>query len=207
MDRRLRAGLVIGALLQVALFAGAGIALAASDVDAWSARLDGMFGIATVGQLAILAAALIAWPGQRPRAATIAGLVTAFGLCLRIVGSIVDLARDKDPVALIVSSFPFMFIGLFVVGVVMVRTTGRADRRSWVPVGVAVIGVVIGNVHQVSHKLDFTVSGPVWAALWITFAAVTLQRVRVWSGEGPRSAPSGRSSGRAVGTVPVTAGE
>ena len=92
-----RAGLVIGALLQVALFAGAGIALAASDVDAWSARLDGMFGIATVGQLAILAAALIAWPGQRPRAATIAGLVTAFGLCLRIVGSIVDLARAQGP--------------------------------------------------------------------------------------------------------------
>lgn len=175
-QRVIRPALVLGTILQVALFVGTCIALVASNVDAWSPRLDGLFGLATIGQLAILLAAFLAWPGRRTGFATIACLITAIGLGVRLAASAVHLETGRDPIALILSSFPPTFLGLLLVGIAMLRAEGRADRRSRVPIAMAVIGFAIGNLHQVSHRLDFTLSGFVWGVLWILFAAVTRSR-------------------------------
>jgi hypothetical protein len=196
--RAITRALTLGAILQCALFVGACIALAASDVDVWSARLDGLFGVASVGQLAILWAVSRTWPGPRTRLATVALALAAFGLSVRLVAAVVDFVADDDPVALIVSSFAPMFIGLFLVGIAMLRTTGRADQRSWVPVVVAVVGFLVGNLHQVSHRLDFTASGTVWGLLWIGFAIATRSRTADAAGAVPAAGAAPAGPGRSV---------
>lgn len=140
---------------------------------------EGLWIVANIGMLAGIIGLLKLEVGQPRWLSRGGGFLAISGVVLRILASILIILQvGWDPLALILLSILFLLGGMAALGIGSLRDSQLAGWKAWVPLSVAIFGLIVAAIYSINLFLHFILLG-LWGIAWILLAVVIISNTAI----------------------------
>lgn len=130
--------------------------------------------VACIGMVGAIVGILVLGVGKPGWLVWSSGIAAIIGVLIRIIASILIIMRSSwDPLPLILVSILLMLVGMFALGIAILRGNGITGWQAWTPMVVSISGFIVAAFYSVNLFIHFILLG-FWGISWMVVGYVVI---------------------------------